>query len=138
MDKTSINVLINGENEMKELRINSQEELKKLFDEYRPKFELNESSYSKTRYVDDQTYCDLFLYLLDFEPYIEMAKNCSMIGISLKRSEKTNIFYIGFFNDGGHRSISELRPVRLKEVLDLEYMKSMFENYCQKSTGVLI
>ena len=117
---------------MREIRINSQEELKKLFEEYRPNFELNESSYSKTRYVDGSVYRGFVFYFLEFEPYAEIAKQCSMGVVGIKRSLKTNRFYIGFINLGGHGAVYEIRPVRLKEVLDLEYMKSMFENYCQK------
>ena len=118
------------ETKMKEIRINSEEELRKLFEEYRPKFEQNESSYSKTRYVSWSVFVGLELYYLEFEPYVELAKQCPLICVL--RSKTTNRFYIGFVNDGGHSTIGEVRPVRLKEVLDLEYMKSMFENYCQK------
>jgi hypothetical protein len=47
------------------------------------------------------------------------------------RSTKTNRFYIGFVNLGGHGARWEVRPVRLGEVENSNYLKKMLENYGQ-------
>ena len=94
--------------------------------------ELGESSYHKTIYVESSEFNQLIKYELNFEPHISIANECLMKSIQLMRSEKTNRFYIGIVNLGGHRAIFEIRPVRLNEILNFEYLKKMFQNYAQE------
>jgi len=111
--------------------LNSKQELEKLFEDNICTTELNEESYSKSRYIGQNLFDDLIKYELNFEPYIEIAKHCSMQNTEIMRSIKTNRFYIGFVNLGGHGARCEVRPVRLGEVENPNYLKKMLENYGQ-------
>jgi hypothetical protein len=111
--------------------LSSKQELEKLFEDNSCTTELNEESYSKSRYIDQNLFDNLIKYELNFEPYIEIAKHCSMQSTEIMRSIKTNRFYIGFVNLGGHGARWEVRPVRLGEVENPKYLKKMLENYGQ-------
>ncbi|MES2811520.1 MAG: hypothetical protein V4670_03535 [Bacteroidota bacterium] len=111
--------------------LDSKEELEQLFEDNSCTTELNEESYSKSRYIDQNIFDNLVKYELNFEPYIEIAKHCLMESIQIMRSMNTNRFYIGFVNLGGHSARFEVRPVRLGEVENSSYIKKMLENYGQ-------
>lgn len=112
--------------------LNSIEELKNLFHDNICKLNLNEESYSKTIYIDQLIFDDLSKFELNFEPYIDIAKSCLMSSITVMKSKTTNRFYIGFVNLGGHGARFEVRPVRLKEILNVDYIRKMFANYGQE------
>lgn len=114
------------------MTISSQQELEKLFANNHCKIELNEDSYSKTRYINQFLFDHLIKYELNFEPYTEIAKRCSMSSIQLMRSTATNRFYIGFVNLGGHGARYEVRPVRLSEVEYHLYIERMFADYAKE------
>lgn len=117
--------------------LNTIEELKKLFNSDNSAIELNEECYSKTIYVDSNIFDELVKYSLDFEPYKTIAEKCLMTSVQIMKSEKTNRFYIGFMNLGGHGARCEVRPVRLKEVLNFEYVEKMFADYGQELDRVI-
>lgn len=114
------------------MTIDSKVELRQLFEENKPLCELNEYSYSKSRYVTRLEFDSLIQYKLDFEPYLEIARRCSMSGIYVMRSPITNRFYIGFINLGGHGAMWEVRPVRIKEVEDASYIERMLKDHGQQ------
>ncbi len=115
-----------------EMSINSKSELEELFLSTIIKKSLNEDSYSKTRCVTVSEFKLLKSYDLNFEPYNSIAVECGMIQTPILQSEKTNRFYIGFLNLGGHGAFGEIRPIRLKEILNLNYIKEMYENHGAK------
>lgn len=119
MDKNKINMEINSEQQLHDLFTNNK------------CIELNESSYTKTIYVKQSIYESLIPFDLNFEPYCSVAKECLMDSIQIMKSAQTNRFYIGFANLGGHYAVYEIRPVRLKEIKDIDYIKKMFNNYGQ-------
>lgn len=114
------------------MTLNSIDELKNLFHDNICKLVLNEESYSKTIYIDQLIFDDLTKFELNFEPYIEIAKSCLMSSITVMKSKTTNRFYIGFVNLGGHGARFEVRPVRLQEILNIDYIRKMFANYGQE------
>lgn len=114
------------------MTLNSLDELKNIFHDNICKLDLNEESYSKTIYIDESIYDNLIKVELNFEPYIDIAKSCSMRFISVMKSDTTNRFYIGFANLGGHAPRYEIRPVRLQEILNFDYIRKMFANYGQE------
>lgn len=115
--------------EMNEIVLNSEQELKNVV-ENNPCIEiLAESSFRKTRYVEQKVMDELVKYHLCYEPYLSIAKRCMMNEIEVMRSLATNRFYIGFVNLGGHRAVCEIRPVRVSEMVDHEYIEKMFANY---------
>lgn len=114
------------------MNINSRYELEKLFENNSCKIELKEENYSKTRYINQILFDNLVKYELNFEPYIQISKKCSLSSIQIMMSNETNRFYIGFVNIGGHGVKYEIKPVRLHEVEDHEYIERMFANYAQE------
>jgi hypothetical protein len=114
------------------IEINSEAELKELFDTYICKSELNESSFRKTRYIDHSVSNNLDRYKLNFEPYIKIADRCGMNYVDILRSKQTNRFYLGFLNTGGHGAVYEIRPSRLSDILNYGYIEDMFANHAQK------
>ncbi len=112
--------------------ITSEQQLDKLFNSHQCNFYIDPSCYRKTRYIEDKTYDDLIKYRLNFEPYIQIAKVCSMLNIHIYRSRFTNRFYIGFFNTGGHAPRFEIRPLRLEDIKNYSYIQDMFSNHAQK------
>jgi hypothetical protein len=114
------------------MEIISITELENEINLYPPIENLEESSYNKTRYIDGEIYKDLIKYKLNFEPYTEIAKRCSMNSIFIMRSARTNRFYIGFLNIGGHGARYEVRPVRLREIKNEQYIEYMFANHGQQ------
>src|SRR5688500_3222634 len=114
-----------------ELKIKSIQELQELFEAYPCRIKLEEESFAKTRYISWQQYKDLVVYQLDFQPYAAIAERCAMTSMSIMRSPKTNTFYIGFINLGGHAAAVEIRPVRLQEAIDFEYLERMFAHHAR-------
>ena len=114
------------------MKINTTAQLQQLFNENQSIVELKEDSYKKTIYVDKPIFDSLVKFDLDFEPYINVAKECLMQSIQIMQSTKTNRFYIGLVNLGGHAPAYEIRPVRLIEILNIDYIKKMFNNYGQE------
>ena len=112
--------------------INSAEDLENIFRNNICKLDLKEESYSKTIYIDQATFDNLIKFDLNFEPYTDIASSCLMTSITVMRSKTTNRFYIGFANVSGHGPRYEVRPVRLKEILNFDYIKKMFANYGQE------
>jgi hypothetical protein len=80
------------------MAINSVKELENLFETHICDAKLDENSYSKTRYIGQNTFNNMVIYHLNFEPYTDIAKRCSMTALNVFRSIKTNRFYIGFVN----------------------------------------
>ena len=119
-----------GENKM--MKIDTIEQLQQLFNENLSMVELKEDSFKKTIYVDKSIFDSLIKFDLAFEPYINIAKECLMESIQIMQSTKTNRFYIGLVNFGGHAPAYEIRPVRLIEILNITYIKKMFNNYGQE------
>lgn len=114
------------------MTLNSINELKNLFHDNIYKLDLNENSYSKTIYIDQLIFENLIKFDLNFEPYIDIAKSCLLTSITVMKSKTTNRFYIGFVNLGGHGARYEVRPVRIKEIQNYDYIKKMFANYGQE------
>lgn len=114
------------------MKIYTTEQLQQLFNENQIIVELKEDSYKKTIYVDKPIFDSLVKFDLDFEPYINVAKKCLMQSIQIMQSTKTNRFYIGLVNLGGHAPAYEIRPVRLIEILNIDYIEKMFNNYGQE------
>jgi len=114
------------------MKLKSISELETLFSDYKSNSEIKLDSFRKTRYIDSRTFDNLVSYELDFAPYNEIAKRCSMGSFFIMRSTRTNRFYIGFLNLGGHGPVYEIRPVRLPDVKDYEYMEKMFANHAQQ------
>jgi hypothetical protein len=112
--------------------INSLPELRELFRLSPCKAEIAEESFGKTRYVSYQIFKELECYELWFEPYQEIARQCSMTQVLVFKSQITNRFYIGFVNLGGHGARWEIRPVKLEHVLDHDYLKKMYRNHAQE------
>jgi hypothetical protein len=114
------------------MKIDTIEKLQQIFNENSCNNELEEDSFKKTIYVDKSIFDSLIKYDLDFEPYIKVAKECLMQSIQIMQSTKTNRIYIGFVNLGGHSPAYEIRPVRLIEILNIDYIEKMFNNYGQE------
>mgnify|MGYP001095048725 CR=1 FL=1 len=112
--------------------IKSQEDLEELFRELPCNQQIENDSYRKTRFVNNVVFDNLIKYKLDYEPYISIAKRCSMTHIDIMRSQKTNRFYIGFLNTGGHGARYEIRPVKKVDIMDFGYIEDMFANFGQK------
>ena len=112
--------------------VESLNDIEKLFDTYISTRKINPESYRKTRYISNEDFYNLINYDLNFEPYITIAKKCLMRHISIMRSPKTNRFYIGFINLGGHRATFEIRPIEKSDLLDYGYIERMFMNYGQE------
>jgi hypothetical protein len=114
------------------MKIDTVEQLQELFNENSSIVELKEESYIKTIYVDKSIFDSLVKFDLAFEPYNNVAKECLMQSIQIMQSTKTKRFYIGLINLGGHDPAYEIRPVRLIEILNIAYLKKMFNNYGQE------
>ncbi|HUC80187.1 MAG TPA: hypothetical protein VMR70_04690 [Flavisolibacter sp.] len=114
------------------MKIKSVQELEMLFTDYPCLAQIANDSFTKTRYVDRMTFEALEKYELDFHPYTDIAKKCLMSDIPLLRSQKTNRFYIGFTNLGGHGAVWEIRPVGITEVKDVDYLERMYANNGQQ------
>ena len=114
------------------MNISSEKELEELYLSMTTKNTLNEISYSKTRYISVPEFQLLKRYDLDFEPYNSIALECKMNRISILQSKTTKRFYIGYLNLGGHGAFGVIRPVRLKEITNLKYIKEMYENHGEK------
>jgi len=114
------------------VKVNSSDELDKLFAEHKCEVEIEPDSFRKTRYIDSKTYDNLVKYELAFPLYTEIAKSCSMAFFKIMRSTQTNRFYIGFINLGGHGPAYEIRPVQLSDIKNYEYMEKMFANHAEQ------
>lgn len=112
---------------METIELKSEKELLEVINRYPCQAILDESSFRKTRYISDSDYEGLIKYYLLFDPYIAIAEKCRVRAVPIMRSPKTNRFYIGFVNTGGHRSMCEVRPVRLEEICDTGYIEKMYE-----------
>jgi hypothetical protein len=114
------------------MKIDNIEKLQRIFNDISCINELKEDSYKKTIYVDKSIFDSLIKFDLDFEPYINVAEECLMQSLQIMQSTKTKRFYIGFVNLGGHAPAYEIRPVRLIEILNIDYIEKMFKNYGQE------
>ena len=114
---------------MELIRLYSEEELIEVAAKYPCSQVLDERYYSVTRYVSQDQFESLIQYSLLYEPYLEVAKNCSMSWVSILRSEITNRFYIGLVNLGGHGAVYEIRPITIERIKDVAYIHKMFANH---------
>jgi hypothetical protein len=110
-------------------------ELENLFHTNIAAWGLHEEAYSKTIYIDQSQFDDLIKFDLNFQPYISIAESCGMSSIMVMKSKTTHRFYIGFVNLAGHGPRYEVRPVRLKEMLNFEYIRKMLANHAQELDG---
>ncbi|MFC3152907.1 hypothetical protein ACFOEK_17845 [Litoribrevibacter euphylliae] len=113
----------------KKHQINNLEMLEVLFRESEAAYVDFQGSYEKSIYGTHQHLSEMSVYELAFSPYIELAKECGMGSISLRRSNKTGRIYLWNVNLGGHAPKLELRPVSLERVLDLAVMKTLHDNW---------
>lgn len=103
-----------------------------LFADYPCHEQIADDSFIKTRYVDRTAFEALEKYELDFPPYTDIAKRCLLPCLPIMRSLKTNRFYIGFINLGGHGAVWEIKPVRIIDVKDVNYIERMYANHGQQ------
>ncbi|WP_413662926.1 hypothetical protein ACG1BZ_17410 [Microbulbifer sp. CNSA002] len=115
-----------------EIEVKSQDELVTLLKRTIEREVLPSTSKDKSRYVSFEDYIGLIRYSLSFEPYISVAKRCSMNGCYVLQSKQTNRFYVGYTNHGGHAPKWEIMPVTSDEILNSECMESFYENHAQK------
>ena len=114
---------------METIDLKSEKELLQIINRYPCHSVLDESRFSKTRYISDSDYDELIKYHLVFEPFVSIAEKCRMRAIPVMRSQKTGRFYIGFVNTGGHKAMCEVRPVRFEEICDSDYIEKMYANH---------
>lgn len=114
---------------METIELKSEKELFQIMNCYPCHSVLDEDSFSKTRYIPDSDYDALIKYHLVYEPYVAIAEKCRMRAVPIMRSPKTNRFYIGFVNTGGHKAICEVRTVRFEEICDSDYIEKMYSDY---------
>ena len=114
------------------IQVNSEEELVSLLVKEKEIMALPHSIQVKSRYCSFDIYDSLIDLSLNFEPYISVARRCGMKYCSIMQSKKTNRFYVGYINNGGHASRCEIMPISNENILNPDYIESVYRDYALK------
>lgn len=124
-------------NKDRTMEFKNEEELKMDFSISCKDDDLHESHFNKTIYAKQNDFMALDKFELNFEPYISLAEECGLSSIVIHKSSNTNRHYLGNLNMAGHGPAFELRPVKIKHVLDIALLKHLLSNHAYELGRVI-
>ncbi|SHO58996.1 hypothetical protein [Vibrio quintilis] len=116
---------------MTHIILKSTQDLKQLFQSYQDvDHDKTEAFYLQSIYIDEHQFNAMTFYELDFEPYISLAYSVNASCFGIRKSPKR--FYLSHINNGGHRVLCTIRPVRLSQLQDIDYLYTLEQDYCRQ------